>query len=322
MEWNEVVIVTSTEAVDAVANLFMDAGAKGTAIEDELDFINLKDDGFGQIKEYREQPEKNHHVYVKAYFPNTEAFTDTLKVVQDGIERLSRIELFPNHFELKINDLKEEDWENSWKEFYRPLRVTRYLTIVPHWEEYSPTEDDEKILRMDPGMAFGTGTHPTTKLALQALETTIRGNEKIMDVGTGSGVLSIAAKALGVKEVLAFDIDHVATRQSKENIQLNPYALDVVIKENNLLEGLKDSNADIIVANILAEILLKMTKDAWQNLKDGGTFILSGIIQSKRDELLKQLLEDDFILEQELIMDDWHCFICKKEVESNECNAI
>lgn len=317
MDWNEVVIVTSTEAVEAVANLFMDAGAKGTAIEDEWDFINLKDDGFGQIKEKRELPEKNHQVYVKAYFPDSETFVDTLKVIQDGIERLKKIELFPGGFELIINDLKEEDWENSWKAYYHPLRVTRYLTIVPHWEQYTPAEFDEKILRMDPGMAFGTGTHPTTKLALQALEIIIRGNEKILDVGTGSGVLSIAAKALGAREVLAFDIDQVATRQSKENIQLNSFALDVVVKENNLLEGIKDSGADIIVANILAEILLKMTKDAWLNLKDGGYFILSGIIQTKRDELLEQLLQDHFVLEQELIVDDWHCFICKKEVETN-----
>ena len=317
MNWNEVIIKTPAEAVEAVANLFMDAGAKGTAIEDEWDYILLKDDGFGQIKEERELPKKNHQVDVKAYFLNSEAFVDTLKIIQDGIDQIRKIDLFPGIFELIINDIKEEDWENSWKEFYHPLRVTRYLTIVPHWVEYTANQVDEKIIRMDPGMAFGTGTHATTKLALQALETVLRGNEKVMDVGTGSGVLSIAAKALGAKEVLAFDIDEIATKQSKENITFNSYATDIKVSENNLLEGLKDVEADVIVANILAEILLKMTKDAWQNLKDGGYFILSGVIQSKRDELVEQLKQDQFVLEQELIMEDWHCLVCKKEVEDD-----
>ena len=315
MRWNEVVIVTTTEAVEATANLMLEAGAKGTVIEDGLDYANLVDDGSGILKDELPFPGKEDDVLVKAYYPDTETFSETLALIKDSMESMANTELNLGKYTLRINDVKEEDWENSWKAYYHPVRITRYLTVVPLWETYEKEQEDEKLLVMDPGMAFGTGTHPTTKLSLEALETTIRGGEKVIDVGTGSGVLSIAAKALGAEEVHAFDIDEIATRQAKENIALNQYANDVTVEPNNLLKGIKNANADLIVANILAEILMLMVDDAWDNLKDNGYFILSGIINSKRDELEERLLSRGFVIEQAKISGDWHCLICKKEVE-------
>lgn len=315
MKWNEVVIVTTTEAVEATANLMLEAGAKGTVIEDGLDYANLVDDGFGILKDERPLPGEEDDVLVKAYYPDTESFLESLALIKDSMESMVNTELNLGKYTLRINDVREEDWENSWKAYYHPVRITRYLTVVPFWETYEKEQEDEKLLVMDPGMAFGTGTHPTTKLSLEALETTIRGGEKVIDVGTGSGVLSIAAKALGAEEVYAFDIDEIATRQAKENIALNVYANDVTVKPNNLLKGIENANADLIVANILAEILMLMVDDAWDNLKDNGYFILSGIINSKRDDLEEKLLSRGFVIEQAKISGDWHCLICKKEVE-------
>lgn len=312
MKWNEVTIVTSTEAVEAIAHLFLEVGAKGSVVEDEMDYALLEDDGFGILKEKRPKPDGKHDVFVKAYFPESDSFPDTLKNIQNKMNQMREIDLYLGKFELLINDVREEDWENSWKKYYHPIRITRYLTVVPFWERYEPKQHDEKLIIMDPGMAFGTGTHPTTWLSLEALETTIRGGEKVLDIGTGSGVLSIAAKALGADDVYAFDIDEVATRQSKSNIALNDYAADVVVRDNDLLKGIEHAEADIIVANILAEILLLMVEDAWHNLKEEGHFILSGIIASKRNELVAALLEQGFELEQEKISGDWHCLICKK----------
>lgn len=315
MKWNEVVIVTSTEAVEAAANLLLEAGAQGTVIEDEWDYVHLQDDGSGILKDEHPNPTEEQEVLVKAYYPEAESFNETLAIIKSSMQNMKDSELFLGKFALRINDVKEEDWEHSWKAYYHPVRITRYLTVVPFWETYKPAQVDEKLLVMDPGMAFGTGTHPTTRLSLEALETTIRGGERVLDVGTGSGVLSIAAKALGAGEVSAFDIDEIATRQAKENIALNPYATDVIVQPNNLLKGIENAEADLIVANILAEILMLMVEDAWKNLKNGGYFILSGIINSKRQELEDKLLAQGFILEQAKVMGDWHCLICKKEVD-------
>lgn len=315
MEWNEIKIETATEAVEAVSNILMEAGAKGVSIEDELDFVNLQDDGFGQIKEERELPSEDNPVYVMAYYLNNETFQDTVLYIREKLKQLEKVDLKIGKNELQINQVKEEDWENSWKAYFHPIRITRYLTIVPFWESYSPADDKELLIQLDPGMAFGTGTHPTTSLSLEALEAVMRGGETILDVGTGSGVLSIAAKAMGAKTVYAYDIDEVATRVSKENIAHNPYAADVIVKENNLLVGIENQEADIIVANILAEILEKLIPDAWNNLKEDGYFILSGIIDNKKEDLLKVLFRQGFELEQTKQMKDWVCLICKKAVE-------
>lgn len=317
MRWNEVAIIATTEAAEATANVLIEAGAAGTAIDDEMDYINLKDDGFGWVKEERPVPPKDHPVTISAYYPDNAAFPEILQKIKQGLEKVKVTGLDLGRAELVINDVREEDWETAWKQYYHPIRVTRFLTIVPYWEEYVPSDPEEKLLVMDPGMAFGTGTHATTRLSLEALETVMRGGERVLDVGTGSGVLSIAAKALGAAEVQAFDIDEVATSVAKNNLAFNAVAEDVIVRENNLLTGIKDAEADIIVANILAEILLLMVEDAWCNLKAGGYFILSGIIRSKRDELEEALLRTGFVLEQAKAMGDWHCLIMRKEVEEN-----
>lgn len=317
MKWNEVAIIATTEAAEAAANVLMEAGAAGTAIEDEMDYINLEDDGFGWVKDDRPAPPKDHPVTIKAYYPDTEAFAEILQKIKQGMEKVKGTGLDLGRAELLINDVREEDWENAWKQYYHPIRVTRFLTIVPYWEEYTPATPEEKLLVMDPGMAFGTGTHATTRLSLEALETVMRGGEKVLDVGTGSGVLSIAAKALGAAEVHAFDIDEVATSVAKNNLNFNPGTEDVQVRENNLLAGIEHAEADIIVANILAEILLLMVEDAWRNLKAGGYFVLSGIIHSKRAELEAALLQHGFVLEQSKVMGDWHCLIMRKEVEES-----
>lgn len=322
MKWNEVVIVTTTEAAEATANLLLEVGAEGTVIEDGLDYALLVDDGSGILKDEQPFPSQEDDVLVKAYYPDNDSFVDTLALIKTEMDKMKTTALNLGKYQLRINDLEESDWEHSWKAFYHPIRITRYLTVVPFWEKYEKAQPDEKIILMDPGMAFGTGTHPTTRLSLEALETVVRGGEKVLDVGTGSGVLSIAAKALGADEVQAFDIDEIATRQAIENIAYNDYASDIAIRPNNLLKGIEDAQADIIVANILAEILLLMVEDAWNNLKNGGYFILSGIINLKRQELEDTLLAQGFTVEQAKISGDWHCLICKKEVDMDECNAI
>ena len=215
---------------------------------------------------------------------------------------------------VQVKEVGEEDWANAWKQYYFPVRVTRFLTVVPSWVDYEKEQDDELLIELDPGLAFGTGTHPTTQLSLTALEQTIRGNESVLDVGTGSGVLSIASKLLGASKVTAFDIDEMATRVAKENIALNPTIGEIEVYENNLLVGV-DQKSDLIVANILAEILLQMPEDAYRNLNEDGRLILSGIIESKANEVKEAYEKAGFTLFERMTMREWNCFIMKKDVE-------
>ena len=160
-------------------------------------------------------------------------------------------------------------------------------------------------------MAFGTGTHPTTRLTLQALEVTLRGGETVLDVGTGSGVLSIASKYFGAKAVHAFDLDEVAVRAAQENMDLNPVAADVQVSANDLLQGIA-IEADVIVANILADIILLMIPDAWRLLKQSGTLIVSGIIEAKKQLVLDAMLAQGFEVDQIFQQKDWYAIILKK----------
>ena len=213
-----------------------------------------------------------------------------------------------------VSEVEESDWATAWKKYYHPVNISRYLTVVPEWQDYTPNNPDEHIIYLDPGMAFGTGTHPTTRLTLQALEVTLRGGETVLDVGTGSGVLSIASKFLGAKDVYAYDLDEVAVNSAKENMALNPIATDVHVSANDLLNGV-DKKADVIVANILADIIVLMLKDAHRCLKDDGTLIISGIIEDKVPMILEELEKESFVVDQLFKQKDWYAIIVKKQLE-------
>ncbi|SEK40810.1 [LSU ribosomal protein L11P]-lysine N-methyltransferase [Carnobacterium iners] len=314
MNWIEVSVQTATESVDAVSNILIEAGSEGVAIEDSQDFFNVPDDGFGQIWKLDRSDFLEEGALVKAYFLETLFSPEIVSSIKEQILNLKVVGLSIEPNILTISEVAETNWATAWKQYYHSLKITRFLTIVPNWEDYETEHTDERIIRLDPGLAFGTGTHPTTILSLQSLENCIRGNETILDVGTGSGVLSIAAKALGAGKVRAYDLDDVAVRSAYDNILLNDYALDVEVVANNLLAGI-EIETDIVVANILAEIILPLIPQAWSVLKPGGLFLASGIIETKKETVLTQLKEQEFEIIQVLQMKDWVAIIAKKPEE-------
>lgn len=316
MKWTEVSVLTASEAVEAVSNILVEAGTSGVSIEDFSDFENTPDDGFGQIWALDEADYSKEGVVIKAYFPETIFLPEILPSIQQRILELKTFGLDIGPNEVKTSEVSDTSWATAWKKYYHPLQVTRFMTVVPSWEEYTPKFSDERIIRLDPGLAFGTGTHPTTRLSMQALETSIVGGETILDVGTGSGVLSIASKALGAGNVYAYDLDEVAVRAAKENMDLNDYAKEVQVGANDLLKGIA-IEADIVMANILAEIILLLIEDAWRVLKPNGLFITSGIIDSKKDTVLEQLLAQGFEIEQVQQMKDWFAIIARKPLEED-----
>lgn len=315
MKWNEVKVETASEAVEAVANILMEAGASGVAIEDALDIENFQSDQYGEILDQDDFTFLKEGAMVMAYFPETIFLPEIMPFIKERVTKLPEYGLEIGKNNVTASEVEDSNWATAWKKYYHPVRITRMLTIVPSWENYQTNDPVEKIITLDPGMAFGTGTHPTTSLTLQALETVLRGGETVLDVGTGSGVLSIASKYLGAKDVYAYDLDEVAVRSAKENMDMNEVAKDVRVAANDLLKGI-EIESDVIVANILADIILLMIPDAWRLLKQTGSLIVSGIIEDKKQMVIDAMETQGFVVEQIFQQKDWYAIILKKpEVE-------
>ena len=317
MDWTAIKVITSSEAVEAVSYILTDMGAQGVQIEDAADFANLHEGKYGDHGEFIDTssiPHRKNGAAVSGYFPQNVFVPELLPTIHQRVAKLRDYGLNPGENDVSAATVDNQQWATVWQKYYHPLRVTDQLTIVPQWEEYEPADPKEKLIFLDPGMAFGTGTHPTTRLMLEALEKTIVGNEYVIDVGTGSGVLSIAAKHLGAGKVDAYDIDEVAVNSAKKNLALNPVANDVKVGVNSLLDGIH-TQADLIVANILAEIIVPLIPQAYENLKPGGKFLVSGIIDDKAPLIRQKLQEQGFVIDDEQQMKDWHGMITHKPIE-------
>lgn len=311
MKWSEISIHTTEEAVEPISNILHEAGAGGVVIEDPYDLIKEREDQYGEIYQLDPEDYPDEGVIIKAYLPVNSFLGETVEGIKERINNLLLydIDLGRNH--ITISEVNEEEWATAWKKYYRPVKVSKKFTIVPTWELYEPAHTDELIIELDPGMAFGTGTHPTTVLCIQALEKKVQKGNIVIDVGTGSGVLSIASALLGADKVIALDLDPVAVDSARLNVKLNKVQHLVQVKQNNLLNDI-DVKANVIVANILAEVILRFVRDAHERLENGGYFITSGIIQNKKHEVEQVLIEAGFTIEETMTMEDWVAFIAKK----------
>lgn len=307
--WQELTITVSREAEEAVSNILIDLGSQGVAIDDSADYLGEA----GPFGEVLPQVEQLNTVGITAYYPETENLEMIRQEVKERLAQLRDFGLEIGKTQLTTQQLVEEDWADNWKKYFEPARITHDLTIVPSWTDYE-AGPSEKVIKLDPGMAFGTGTHPTTKMSLFALEQVLRGGETVLDVGTGSGVLSIASSLLGAKDLYAYDLDDVAVRVAQENIALNAGTENIHVAAGDLLKGV-DIEADVIVANILADILVNLTDDAYRLLKDEGYLIMSGIISEKWNLVRESAETAGFFLETHMIQGEWNACVFKKTKE-------
>ncbi|MGP6388321.1 50S ribosomal protein L11 methyltransferase [Streptococcus dysgalactiae] len=304
--WQELTITVHREAEEAVSNLLIETGSQGVAIADSADYIG-QENRFGELYPDVEQSDM---IAITAYYPSSTNLADVTVTINEQLAELASFGLQVGQVTVDSQELAEEDWADNWKKYYEPARITHDLTIVPSWTDYEASAG-EKVIKLDPGMAFGTGTHPTTKMSLFALEQVLRGGETVIDVGTGSGVLSIASSLLGAKTIYAYDLDDVAVRVAQENIDLNQGTDNIHVAAGDLLKGV-GQEADVIVANILADILVLLTDDAYRLVKDQGYLILSGIISEKLDMVLEAAFSAGFFLETHMVQGEWNALVFKK----------
>ena len=311
MKWTEISLLTTNEAVEAVSNILHEAGASGVVIEDSGELTKERIDQFGEIYALNPSDFPKNGVIVKAYLSATSFLAETVEEIKAAITNLVNFDINIGENLLSISEVNEEDWATAWKKYYHPVKISERFTIVPTWEDYTPVSTDELIIELDPGMAFGTGTHPTTVMCLQALEKVVKQGDSVVDVGTGSGVLSVGAALLGASQVHALDLDLVAVNAAKENVELNKVDHVVEVFHGNLLDTVKDP-ADVVVANILAEIIMTFTDDAYSIVKPGGYFVTSGIIGAKKEDVKNALIASGFNIEEVLMMEDWVAIIAKR----------
>ncbi|KAF6578229.1 MULTISPECIES: 50S ribosomal protein L11 methyltransferase [Paenibacillus] len=320
MLWNEITIHTTEEAIEMISNFLHEAGAGGVSIEESGSLNKPRDTSYGQWYDRPLNDIPEGQAIIKGYFAEEVDMDRIRSQIEPRVEELRTFDIDPGEVQYELKTVDEDDWANAWKQYFKPLRVSDRLTIKPTWEDYEPASEEEKIIELDPGMAFGTGTHPTTSLCLRTLESVIKGGEEVIDVGTGSGILAIGAVKLGAKHVLALDLDPVAVSSARENTRLNGLEERITIKESDLLSVLNASDptlgiqlpVKLVVANILAEIILLFIDDVYKALQPGGIYIASGIWKNKEEVVETALKAAGFEIAEISRDEDWLAFVARK----------
>ena len=315
MEWIELIVHTTTDGSDQVSGILMDSGAAGTMIEDRSDIPDPQHPhGIWEIIDPALLDSLPEDVQVHAWFEENDALPFLLDSIRSSLSELAadssgNIDFGTLHLDTRtVND---QAWTDIWKKYFKPFHVSDHLVIKPTWEPFSPGPGD-LIIEIDPGMAFGSGTHETTGMCLTLLESVIQGGEYIIDVGTGSGILAIGAALLGAGHVLAVDIDPDAVKVAQENIRRNHVDQIVSVQLGNLLERVSDV-CDICVANIISDVIIAFAAPLTDHIRPGGLFICSGIVSSRSDEVAGALTAAGYTIIRKESRGEWTAFLSQRK---------
>lgn len=306
MDWTEISIKTSQEGADIAAQAFYEVGITGLVIEDPDELSQLsKEEFFWDYIDESMVGTSDGTVVIKAYLSSDSSLGEKLSLIKDKINWLKKRDLGVDlgSLDIELTSVREEDWSNTWKKYYKPMKVSDRIVIKPSWETYNKKKG-QVILTLDPGKAFGTGTHETTMLCMQAIDQYIRPDHSLIDIGCGTGVLSIGALLLGAKAATAIDLDGNAVEIARKNAQINKVLDRMTLVHGNLLDEIEGSY-DIVVANIIADVIIELSQYVTNYIKAGGLFISSGIIHERLDEVIEQIESVGLIIEKVAKMGEW-----------------
>ncbi len=320
MNWTEAEIYTSTVAIDILCASLLDIGVKGFSIKDSEDFNEFLENKDGKW-DYIDDDllgMKNCETSVTIYIPENSQGAEmliSLKTLLNQMKERDTDNIW-GRLEFELKSVKEDDWANNWKKYFKPLKVGQKLLIKPSWEEYENT-DERIILEIDPASSFGTGQHNTTKLCLELLEKAIKTGDRLLDLGCGSGILSIGGILLGASDATVVDIEENAVETAKENAGKNNISEDIYkaycgdIISNMELRAKIGSGYDIISANIVADVLIAMSNIFREFLKPDAILIISGIIVERKSEVVDAVVEAGFYVIEDAESDGWAAVMLK-----------
>ena len=310
--WLEVSVKVQHDAEEVTAEILREAGARnGVAIEDPVLYETVRRSLPFELCDPLPEQTDLSVVTVTAYYPEDGELEKRLQRIESELtdveKRVGSFRIGPTLF----RKVSETDWSDEWKQYFHVTRVGKHIVVKPSWETYEAKEGDV-VLELDPGMAFGTGTHPTTCLVLEAMEKIIRPDSTVFDVGTGSGILAMTAAKLGAKDIKAVDIDGIAVRTARENIARAGLAERIEVTQGDLLHG-TEGKADVIVANILADIIVLLLPDIPGKLKEGGLFFASGIIENYQKDVTEAAEKVGLRVKEVTRIKDWVGLLMEKD---------
>ncbi|MCH4984173.1 50S ribosomal protein L11 methyltransferase [Macrococcoides goetzii] len=310
MNYKEITLMINHEVEPFIADILNEVGANGVVIEDSLELVKGRIETYGEIYELNPDDYPESDVRVKVYFSELDYSDAIINEIKEKINGLQDVEV--TRLEITTDEVQEEDWANEWKNHFHAFKASERFVVVPSWENYEKQNDDEFIIKLDPGMAFGTGDHATTSMCLKLIEKYVQPNQSVIDVGTGSGILSIAAHQLGAAPIKALDLDSVAVRVAVDNFEKNDCADAIQAEPGNLLKGESEKH-DVIFANILAHIVDLMIDDSFALLNDNGLLITSGIILEKEEMIVEHLERVGYKIEEITRENGWIAIAARKE---------
>lgn len=307
MKWIEVTVTTTKEASEAIAGRLMEMGANGVEFIDRDDFRKMLDNNKyldyadnGLIDQY------GPDVVIKAYFANDRDQSDIereLRLVFSELAGYMNI----GTGEIRFSNRDDSEWNDVWKQYFKPFKITGKVVIKPSWEKYSQ-KVDEIVLEMDPGMAFGTGTHETTRMCAALGEKYLKKGDNVLDLGCGTAILALLAVKLGAGSALAVDIDDAAVKAARMNVDKNGESQKIKVLCGELAD-IEKASYDLIFINIIADIIISLARDIKDYVRSGTRIILSGIIRERKAEVLKTYGEKGFILIDEMTMGEWEAMV-------------